>query len=244
MVAMQTDLKWTTMMLLCLEVSLPLASGLCTGFASVSDAAVCCVVFWLQHPVLDDLCRCVKSLVYSVELLRDIKRQVNQEIHQRKHFKRMLSSACLDPESSRAAEASSSRPAPVKHILNKSDMRVAKMLFNKADKDNTRTLSKKQLGLLLQDLYLPMEDAALTTLFAKLDEDNRGSIDFVEFCEFVYEYEAIPEEKRPTIAERRARSRANSMALSTAEFNTQLEQGREDERPRISPVKGIAALAH
>ena len=79
-------------------------------------------------------------------------------------------------------------------------------------------------------------------------EPNRllwpGAIDFVEFCEFVYE--AIPEANRPNLKQgnRRARSRANSIALSTAEFNSRRGSvsGTEAAAHPLRPIKGGAAF--
>ena len=100
-----------------------------------------------------------------MELLRDIQTQVHRELK-------------LKPPEAGSSPASATSPGgspPVKHVLNKSDMRVAKMLFNKADTNRNRSLTKEQLGTLMESLYLPMDPTALAELFDRIDDKHRGA---------------------------------------------------------------------
>jgi len=53
--------------------------------------------------------------------------------------------------------------------------------FRKYDKDNSGSIDKSELALLLSDLGCEVSDASIEELFKTLDSDNNGSIDLAEF---------------------------------------------------------------
>ena len=110
------------------------------------------------------------------------------------------------------------------------------MLFNRADKTNRKTLDKQQLGVLLDELQISMAKEELDEMYQRIDRTQRGSIDFVEFCEFVYE--AIPSHQRPQLTARKHRRRMSGSVVSSPAVNS--GKGPLVAEIGITPVKGIA----
>ena len=57
--------------------------------------------------------------------------------------------------------------------------------FKQFDKDNSGSIDKEELGLLLKELKINLEDEVLEAFIQSVDEDGSGKIEFAEFEQLV-----------------------------------------------------------
>jgi len=131
----------------------------------------------LKHPVLELLCKCVDSMVYSARMLKTIKQDTKRLEYQ-------------------LPESLLKRGEDVGN-MNKTDMRVARMLFNRSDEANSRSLDKPQVSHLMENMGVGVDEKELDDIFTEMDKNHNGRIDFLEFTEYIFT--PIPRERRPTL---------------------------------------------
>lgn len=66
------------------------------------------------------------------------------------------------------------------------DLEEAKRIFDKFDKDNNGYITKKELKKAMRNLGQKMSAEEVHKMLADMDTDKNGTIDFEEFCKFIF----------------------------------------------------------
>mmetsp|Transcript_9492 Transcript_9492/g.11878 ORF Transcript_9492/g.11878 Transcript_9492/m.11878 type:complete len:625 (+) Transcript_9492:49-1923(+) len=98
--------------------------------------------------------------------------------------------------------------------------------FRKYDIDNSKTLSRSELGRVFADMNEPKSTAELESLFSGFDSDKDGTLSFDEFCEGMKQYVLNkPHDYKEGEAIRQRRYSANPSSVPTDDTTEQTQGG-------------------